>query len=289
MHLVIAPAGPLAGLPAEARAALEALLASAELLSAAPLDPLDLHTPTERLLGRLRGLPDSAALPLAAWRLDERLLHWAFISPIHLQLEANRALALHPAQLQLSDADSHTLFELLAPLFPADEGWERAWLDAQTWAVAHPQLQGLRLASVERAVDRPLTPWLPQERTIRRWTNEAQMLLHAQPLNAAREREGKLRVNSIWWWGAGRHAGEELPAGLQIDERLHAPLLAQDLPQLAAAWRVLADELPKPGSPPWLLSLAGEQGLATLQIGERPWWQRLLRRGPRLDDLFAGL
>ena len=289
MHLVIAPVGPAAGLPAPVLSALDALLAGAEALNAPPLDPLDPHTPLERLLGRLRGLPDSAALPLAAWRLDDRLLPWAFISPVHLQLEASQAVALRPELLKLSDEESRALFELLAPLFPPEEGWERAWLDAQTWAVSHPSLEGLRLASLERAVDRPLTPWLPTERTIRRWTNEAQMLLHAHPLNAAREREGRLRVNSIWWWGAGRHAGEALPEPLQIDERLRRPLLDQDLAALAAGWRALLADLPSPGSPPWLLSLVGEQGLQTLSFGARPWWQRWLRRGPRAAELLAAL
>jgi len=33
--------------------------------------------------------------------------------------------------------------------------------------------------------------------------NELQMLLHAHPVNAAREARGELPVNSVWFWGAG--------------------------------------------------------------------------------------
>jgi hypothetical protein len=34
-------------------------------------------------------------------------------------------------------------------------------------------------------------------------TNEAQMLLHAHPVNEARDRRGELTINSIWLWGGG--------------------------------------------------------------------------------------
>ena len=36
--------------------------------------------------------------------------------------------------------------------------------------------------------------------------NEAQMVLHAHPVNEAREARGEPAVNSLWLWGAGRAA-----------------------------------------------------------------------------------
>ncbi len=281
MHLVIAPVG--AGLPAAALAALDQRLAQAEIVHRETLDPLDPHTALERLLGRLRGLAADAPLPLAAWQLDERLLPWAFVGPLHVQLEASQALALDPSQLELDAAQSHQCWELLAELFPASEGWERAWLDPLTWAVAHPQLgdlAGLSLASRERVVDRPLTPWLPEDRRIRRWTNEAQMLLHAHPLPG----QG-LKPNSIWFWGAGQHAGEDLPEDLRVDDRLKAALQRGDATAIEAAWAELIALIPTDG----LLSLVGEQGSVTLRLALRPWWQRWVRRGPRAAELIAGL
>jgi hypothetical protein len=35
------------------------------------------------------------------------------------------------------------------------------------------------------------------------WMNEAQMLLHEHPVNAAREARGEPALNSIWFWGGG--------------------------------------------------------------------------------------
>lgn len=278
MHLVIAPVGST--LPAAALSALDQRLAPAELVHRETLDPLDPHTPLERLLGRLRGLAPDASLPLAAWQLDERVLPWAFVGPLHVQLEASQALALDPSLLDLDAAQSHACWDLLAELFPASEGWERAWLDPLTWAVAHPQLAGLRLASRERVVDRPLTPWLPEDRRLRRWTNEAQMLLHAHPLPGA-----GLQPNSIWFWGAGAHAGEALPDDLRVDDRLKAVLQRGDAAATETAWAELIALIPPDG----LLSLVGEQGSVTLRLAPRPWWQRWVRRGPRAAELVAGL
>jgi hypothetical protein len=43
----------------------------------------------------------------------------------------------------------------------------------------------------------PCAPW-------RQAINEAQILLHAHPLNKAREAAGQAVVNSLWPWGGGR-------------------------------------------------------------------------------------
>jgi hypothetical protein len=40
-------------------------------------------------------------------------------------------------------------------------------------------------------------------RQLRRWTTEAQMLLHAHSVNAAREARGERAINSVWMWAAG--------------------------------------------------------------------------------------
>lgn len=279
MHLVITSVGT--GLPAGIVAALDACLRSAEIVHRDSLDPLDPHTPLERLMGRLRGLPADAALPLAAWRLEDRSRPWVFVGPLHVQLQASQALALDPALLDLDATASQACWALLAELFPDAEGWQRVWLDPLTWALGHEQLADLRLASRERAVDRPLTPWLPEDRRLRRWTNEAQMLLHTQG-------GAGLRPNSIWFWGAGRHAGTALPAGLRVDDRLAAPLRAGDEPALAAAWReliALIEAMPAGAR----ISLVGEQASLTLSLAARSWWRRLTGRGPRAAELLAGL
>lgn len=256
MHCLISTAGA-AGAPDW----LDALLARAAELPACQPDPLDLHTPAERWLGRLHGLPLDAPLPLAAWLLRDRSRCWCFISPVHLRVEATQVSMPAQAVLDLNEADSRALFTAIAPLFPADEGWELQWLSPLTWAVAHASLDGLALASLAKAADRPVTPWLPQDKRIRRWTNEVQMTWHGHPVNAGRA----LPVNSIWWWGAGRFAGEP-PAQLQQHEGWPAAL---------ALGR---------GD---VLALAGDTQVRSFEIQARPWWK--LSRGPRAAEVLASL
>ncbi|MBB5204281.1 hypothetical protein HNQ51_001595 [Inhella inkyongensis] len=167
-----------------------------------------LDTPFERALAELRGdaAPCAAARAAQAVGLSAGLAPgpWALLSPLHLQLDAQQAVALPITDLQ--PAESAALFEALSVLFPAAEGWRTQTLPeggCGTWLLAHPQLESLRVASLARVVQRPLTPWLPSERWLRRLQNEAQMLLHDHPVNQAREAQGRLRVNSVWLWGSG--------------------------------------------------------------------------------------
>lgn len=261
MHCLIAPTGAW---PGGAPALLDPLLAKALEQPPCRPDPLDLHTPAERWLGRVRGLPDAAALPLAAWALGERERPWAYLSPLHLQMDMSQATALPPAELDLPEADSRALFEALLPLFAAQDGWVLRWCSPLLWAVSHEQLAGLQLASLARVVNRPLTPWLPQDRALRRWTNEVQMLWHTHAVNTARTAHGLRPVNSVWWWGAGRWAGQPVPCQVHT----HCP-------------GVLS--LPKGA----VLALAGEQQVRSFQVQARPWWR--LVRPPRAAEVLASL
>lgn len=275
MHCLIAPAGAL---PSQASPDwLDALLARSREIPEPDPDPLDPHSPAERLQGRLAGLPEDAALPLAAWTLGDDQLPWAFLSPVHLQIETNQVVALPQSALQLQEAESRALFDSLSELFPAHEGWQLRWLDPLRWAIGHEQLDGLRLASLERAVNRPLTPWLPEDKRIRRWTNEVQMLWHGHAVNSARA----WPVNSIWWWGAGRALQPRPP--LQLENGLALALEQQDPQALAAAWEALRPRLQAANGE---LSLAGERRLRRFALGARRWWQR---RGPRAAEVLGSL
>jgi hypothetical protein len=59
-----------------------------------------------------------------------------------------------------------------------------------------------------------LLPQGAQARTLRRLGAEIEMWLHAQPLNAARERSGQAPVTALWLWGAaGDLPGAASPTG----------------------------------------------------------------------------
>jgi hypothetical protein len=176
----------------------------------------------------------------------------------------------------------------------------------------HPQRWYLRLARAPRiathppstVVGRTLEPFLPQGDEAHDWRrliNEAQVILHNHPLNAAREAEGRPTANSLWLWGAGplpervaapaarihaahplasglarqagvpaaappRGFGDAVPQGLTFLETLAEPAQRLD----AAAWRTGLTELEARWFAPLLAALKARRldGLRLTALGD---------------------
>jgi hypothetical protein len=253
-------------------------------------------TPHELALARAWGWQDGEHAFAAAQAEDDGIatesLAWALLTPLHLSVTSDQVTALHPELLALDEAESRAFFAALAPLFPAEEGWRTVWAAPTRWYVAHDSLAGLTSASLERVVNRNVDPWMPEPRLLRRLQNEMQMLLHREPLNAARETRGAHELNSVWISGCGRARPRRRDAAPQIDERLREPLLAGDWAAWREAWQAL-DAGPvkallecQRASEPVRLTLAGErraQRFAPASAGSAlgRLWQRLA--APRVD------
>ena len=82
----------------------------------------------------------------------------------------------------------------------------------------------------------------------RRRMNEAQMVLHAHPVNQAREARGELAVNSVWFWGAG----EPGPVPRRRFDEVVAddPLIRALARRSGARVRDLAEDPETAGDPP---------------------------------------
>jgi hypothetical protein len=165
-------------------------------------------------------------------------LAWALMTPVHLAVGTDGVDVLPPAALRLSESDAARFVAVLQTLWPDTEGWHWRLLDATRWAIGHATaLDGLQAASIERAAGRPIEPWLPDSRVLRRWQNEAQMLLHGHALNAEREARGEHAINSVWIGDIGRANAAASP--VTVDARLTEPLLSGDLAAWADAWQRL--------------------------------------------------
>lgn len=297
MHLVLPFASALSPAAAQALStlqlpALERLLARLDPLQRHEGDELSLSPPHERVLGLTLGWPATdGLLPLAALRAHDDGLRpqpgegWGLLQPTHWHLGTEQVSLADPDALQLDDAQSRAFFEAVRPLFEDDsQGWRLHWGTATRWYAVHESLTGLPTASPDRVIGRNVDWWLgahAQARPLRRLQAEVQMLLHSHPLNAEREAQGLLPVNSFWLSGTGpAPARLSLPDGLRLDERLRAPALAEDWTTWAEAWASLdagplADLLQAHEAGQAVqLSLAGERHALTLAAAPRPWYRR---------------
>lgn len=264
---------------------LDALLPRLRLVDRDEGEPTTFSPPHERVLARALGWQgDDGRWPFAARAAQADGIQpggdaWGLVSPVHWHVGTDQVTLADPEALQLDEPGSRALFEAVRPLFDED-GLRLVFGQATRWYVAHPSLQGLRTASLDRVVGRNVDPWLGDgdgggvaaASPLRRWRrlqSEVQMLLHDHPINAEREAKGLLPVNSFWLSGCGGVQPEPEEATLQIDTSLRAAALAEDWPAWTAAWRRLEegtllglDVAMRRGSEVWL-TLAGERAAAT--------------------------
>ena len=149
---------------------------------------------------------DFAAAPLRLSALGEHpgTNRWLCADPVHLQVTQKGATLTDPTLLNISAVEARQLQAALAPLFAS----------VGELLVTSPSHWHLRLrahgaefpAHLNRIIGQPATALLPEGDAGRPWRqmiNEAQMTLHAHPLNAERIAQGKIPINSLALWGEG--------------------------------------------------------------------------------------
>lgn len=109
-----------------------------------------------------------------------------------------------------------------------------------------------------RVAGRAVTEFMPagrDENAVRKFMTEIQMLLHAHPVNQAREACGQPAINSLWLWGGGRLPEQVAQAPARIITSL--PLvrgLAKLAGQSDAAWPADLEVPSDEGQ--WLIALS---------------------------------
>jgi hypothetical protein len=170
---------------------------------------------------------------------------WARADPVHLRLMRDRLILAPSAAFTLSGEEAQSLCEALnrhfagvLTLHPYHPG---------RWCARLEEEFALEAVSPLELAGRDVDLGLPRGSGAGRWQavlNEAQMLLHAHPVNEAREARGEPTVNSLWLWGAGTAPKAEAGPwqGVLADEPIAIGLgrLAgarhRALPESADAW-----------------------------------------------------
>lgn len=171
-------------------------------------DRLTLEDWLQAGFGHSNGPLPAGALTLRGAGRDPGSAFWVRLDPVHLQLGRD-SLTLLPAgvfQIQHEEAaqlcaslGSHFAERLeLLPVTP--DRWCARLHSALDAGNSPPiALCGLNVDEHLKSGDMPAA-W-------HAFLNEAQMLLHLNPVNEAREARAERAINSVWPWGAGRACG----------------------------------------------------------------------------------
>ena len=181
----------------------------------------------------------AGVLTLLAGNGDPGGATWLRADPVHLRMMRDRPVVVPAEALNLSRAEADALCAALNDHFVGMEVvaiGPRRWCARIERSFSSNQRSALEEAGREVLTGDPLL-------------NEIQMLLHAHPVNEAREARGEPPVNSLWLWGAGRApkvsstwssvlADEPVAMGLARLARARY----SSLPASAAAWLERAPE-----------------------------------------------
>ncbi len=124
--------------------------------------------------------------------------------PVHLRIDHDY-LKLHDAAvLEVRRDEADALAGALQDHFRQD-GLEFRAPSPHRWYVRAPAGGLPRTTPLEDALGRDVFGLLPGNTAInwRSAITEAQMVMGAHEVNARREAEGKLAINSVWFWGEG--------------------------------------------------------------------------------------
>jgi hypothetical protein len=187
---------------------------------------------------------------------------WMRADPVHVQVAREALLLADATTFSLDRNEAERLVQSLNRHF-ASTGLAFYPLRPDRWYVRLPALPRLTTTPLPHARGRAVSMELAIGADAVTWhgiANEAQMLLHADPVNAAREERGAPAVNSIWLWGAGRM--EQVTSRSQDRVYANEPLARG----LALAANAALDELPASGDA--LLADAPREGVSLVVIDD---------------------
>jgi hypothetical protein len=147
-------------------------------------------------------LPDAPIAPISAAYDGLAEGCWLRADPVNLALQRDRLLL---TGVQVGSEEAAALCASLNAHF-SGQGMEFHAPHPQRWYVRLDALPRIRTTPLSQVVGGDVRRVLPAGEDAARWHqvfNEIQMLLHAHPLNDAREARGEPTINSVWFWGCG--------------------------------------------------------------------------------------
>jgi hypothetical protein len=150
--------------------------------------------------------PAAGALTLLGAGGEPGAACWTRADPVHLRVMRDRLVLVPGHALGIEAEEARSLCEALNRHFSPAVSFEA--IDPLRWCAKLAEDFAYEADCPLDTAGRDVDLALPAARgAAHRLLNEAQMLLHDHPVNAAREARGQPPINSIWLWGTGRKPG----------------------------------------------------------------------------------
>ena len=167
----------------------------------------------EACLFSLLGFSANEELPYAYFRAQKEQINsdlaahkGAFLcaDPVHLQAGASEIILDIDPLSDLREEESAQLIALLNEHF-AEDGVKFVKGSYNRWYLLLDRDDSIRTTPLAELRGKDISKYLPHSDKINlhQLQNESQMLLHSAEVNTQRKQEGKLAVNSLWFWGGG--------------------------------------------------------------------------------------
>ena len=131
--------------------------------------------------------------------------YWLRADPVHFSVNRDRIVLLDASQLEISTAESTALVLALQGHFKSDALIFYA-PHPQRWYISTNEPIEIRTHPVANVCGCNVADYWFHGPARAQWQtrlSEMQMLLHAHPVNEARETAGQLPINGVWLWGEG--------------------------------------------------------------------------------------
>ena len=199
-------------------------------------------------------LRDGVALAQDLLPTGDDAVSVAIATPLHAALGLTDLTPVDPSKLSLSTDESRALCEA-ADAHMREDGVRLHFVDAARWLVTCNRAVDVLTERPDWIIDELLRPNLPRgldARLVERWMNELQMLLHAHPVNTAREERRLPPINLVWLWGFQPRA-QKLPSpqplspqgsgASSVEKGFAQAILAGDQKAWQTTWKSVSPEI----------------------------------------------
>ena len=172
-----------------------------------------------RLLLELFGMtvPDEAEYPVAAVsyyaETGHRPEYCLRADPVHLSASGEGVILLDNSMIALETGEAESIAADLQPYLDELDA-ELHIAQPSRWYLSFREAPRIQTTPLPDVIGRDVGMALPIGPDRTRWRqlfNELQMVLHNSSVNEARSKQGRLPVNSLWFWGVGSMPGSGEP------------------------------------------------------------------------------